>query len=546
MKKISKSLRAKLLLGIVIFSVLLGGSISYMGYQEFTSVLEKQYNAEANRVAETARTYLNPDRFDEYLATGETDTEYDRILAQLDNLVESMDATFIYVAKVDKSDYRTLTYIYDSINSSTGFTRYELGFSHIGVSEEYVKDVKNIIDHGGRATEYLYTYSSESGAHTTAGLPVFNSSGEVVAILGVEVPMTILNDARMAYVYHVTIVTIIALILFLATYLLLLNRNLIKPLERITTEAKRFAETNIKSTDALKVICQQDEIGILAASITKMEEDVENYVQNLTTITAEKERISTELSVATQIQADMLPSIFPPFPDRTEFGIFASMRPAKEVGGDFYDFFLTDENHLCLVIADVSGKGVPAALFMVIAKTLIKNHAQNGETPAEIFTVVNDQLCENNKEGMFVTAWMGILDLNTGHMAYVNAGHNPPLLKTVGGKYEYFKCNTGFVLAGLEGMSYQQNETQLSRGDMLYLYTDGVTEATDLSDQMYGEERLQTTLNTHADQPPEQLVSVVQQDISDFVGDAEQSDDITMLCLRFNGESTLFSDGKLQ
>ena len=535
MKRVSNSLRAKILLGIIVFSILLGGSISYMGYQEFTSVLEQQYNEEAYRVAETARSYLNPDRFDEYLATGETDEEYDQILAQLDNLVEKMDATFIYVAKVDKSDYRTLTYIYDSINSNTGFTRYELGFSHIGVNEAYVNDVKNIIDNGGRATEYLYTYSSESGAHTTAGLPVFDSSGEVVAILGVEVPMTLLDEARMTYVYHVTIVTVIALVLFLAVYLLFLNHSLVKPVEQITAEAKRFADTNIKSDDALETIRQRDEIGVLASSITKMEEDVENYIQNLTAVTAEKERISTELSVATQIQADMLPSIFPPFPDRSEFGIFASMRPAKEVGGDFYDFFLTDEDHLCIVIADVSGKGVPAALFMVIAKTLIKNHAQNGESPAEIFSAVNNQLCENNKEGMFVTAWLGILELSTGKLAYVNAGHNPPLRKTADGGYGYFKCRPGFVLAGLEGIAYQQYEAYLDRGDLLYLYTDGVTEATDSAEALYGEERLQSTLNANGDLPPEQLIAAVQKDISDFVGQADQSDDITMLCLKFNG-----------
>ena len=535
MKRLSKSLRAKLLLGIIIFSVLLGCAIAYVGYEEFTTVLEQQYNAEAYHVAEVARSYLNPDRFDEYLSTGETDEEYDRILYQLDQLVENMDATFIYVAKVDKSDYRTLTYIYDSVNSSTGFSRYELGYSHIGVSEAYVTDVKNIIDHGQRATEYLYTYSSESGAHTTAGLPVFDSNGDVVAILGVEVPMTILDEARTTYVYNVTLVTAIALVLFLAVYLLLLNRSLIRPVEKITSEAKRFADTNVKSADALEAIRQKDEIGVLAASITKMEEDVENYVKDLTVITAEKERISTELSVATQIQADMLPSIFPPFPARTEIDIFASMQPAKEVGGDFYDFFLTDDDHLCFIIADVSGKGVPAALFMVIAKTLIKNHAQSGESPAEIFTAVNDQLCENNKEGMFVTAWLGILELSTGKLSYVNAGHNPPLLKTKDGGYQYFKCRPGFVLAGMEGMVYKQYEGQLEAGDVLYLYTDGVTEATDLSENLYGEERLEKILNADLNLLPEQLISAVRQNISQFIGEADQSDDITMLALRYKG-----------
>ena len=535
MKKLHNSLRAKLLLGIIVFSALLGASISFLGYQEFTSVLEQQYNAEAYHVAEMARSCLNPDKFDEYLSTGETDEEYEEIQALLDDLTEAMEATFIYVARVDKSDYRTLTYIYDSVNSQSGFSRYELGYTHIGVNEAYVEDVKNIVDHGGSAMGYMYTYASESGALATAGLPVLDSNGEVVAILGVEVPMTILDEARMAYVYHVMIVTVVVLVLFLAVYLLFLNRSLIRPVEKITSEAKRFADTNVKSTDALAEIHQRDEIGILASSITKMEADVENYIQNLTAVTAEKERISTELSVATQIQADMLPSIFPPFPNRTEFEIYASMRPAKEVGGDFYDFFLTDEDHLGIVIADVSGKGVPAALFMVIAKTLIKNHAQNGETPAEIFTSVNDQLCENNKEGMFVTAWMGILELSSGKLTYVNAGHNPPLRKTEDGRFEYFKSPAGFVLAGLEGIPYKQHEEHLNQGDMLYLYTDGVTEAADVSERLYGEDRLQNTLNANVGLAPEELILEVQKDISVFVGEADQSDDITMLCLEFHG-----------
>ncbi len=537
MKKLHNSLRAKLLLGIIVFSALLGASISFLGYQEFTSVLEQQYNAEAYHVAEMARSCLNPDKFDEYLSTGQTDEEYEEIQALLDDLTEAMEATFIYVAKVDKSDYRTLTYIYDSVNSQSGFSRYELGYTHIGVNEAYVEDVKNIVYYGGSAMGYMYTYVSESGAHATAGLPVPDFSGEVVAILGVEVPMTILDEARMADVYHVMIVTVVVLVLFLAVYLLFLNRSLIRPVEKITSEAKRFADTNVKSTDALAEIHQRDEIGILASSITKMEADVENYIQNLTAVTAEKERISTELSVATQIQADMLPSIFPPFPNQTEFEIYASMRPAKEVGGDFYDFFLTDEDHLGIVIADVSGKGVPAALFMVIAKTLIKNHAQNGETPAEIFTSVNDQLCENNKEGMFVTAWMGILELSSGKLTYVNAGHNPPLRKTEDGRFEYFKSPAGFVLAGLEGIPYKQYEEHLNQGDVLYLYTDGVTEAADVSEQLYGEDRLQNTLNANVELVPEKLILAVQKDISVFVGEADQSDDITMLCLEFHGSN---------
>ena len=200
-----------------------------------------------------------------------------------------------------------------------------------------------------------------------------------------------------------------------------------------------------------------DEIQALSEAIKTMEVEINEYIQDLTTVTAEKERIGAELNVATQIQADMLPRIFPAFPEREEFDVYATMNPAKEVGGDFYDFFLVDDDHLAVVIADVSGKGVPAALFMVIAKTLIKNHTQNQEEPGAVFTQTNEQLCEGNDAGLFVTAWMGVLEISTGKFVYVNAGHNPPLLKRAGGQFEWLKSRPGFVLAGMEGVRYREN-----------------------------------------------------------------------------------------
>lgn len=265
-----------------------------------------------------------------------------------------------------------------------------------------------------------------------------------------------------------------------------------------------------------------------------MEEDIENYIENLTKVTAEKERIGAELNVATQIQASMLPCIFPAFPENEEFDVYATMQPAKEVGGDFYDFFKVDESHLAVVIADVSGKGVPAALFMVIAKTLIKNHTQNGESAKDVFTNTNAQLCENNEAGLSVTAWMEILDIFSGEFIYVNAGHNPPLLRKAEGEFEYLKMRPGFVLAGMEEIRYCQAEMTLEEGDMLYLYTDGVTEATDIHEELYGEERLLNRLNKDKDLPLKDILCGIKNDIDTFVKGAPQFDDITMLMLKIN------------
>lgn len=245
-------------------------------------------------------------------------------------------------------------------------------------------------------------------------------------------------------------------------------------------------------------------------------------------------KTQAELNVASNIQKDMLPCIFPPFPEYQEFDIVASMQPAKEVGGDFYDFFLIDANHMAIVVADVSGKGVPAALFMVISKTLIKNHALAGEIPKDIFTKVNTQLCENNEEGMFVTAWMGIMEIDSGKLTYVNAGHNPPLLKRAGKPFEYLRERAGFILAGMEETKYRQSELFLEPGDILYLYTDGVTEATNKNNELYGENRTREILDNVAERPFHEMLVRVKADIDKFVGEAPQFDDITMLALKMN------------
>ena len=247
----------------------------------------------------------------------------------------------------------------------------------------------------------------------------------------------------------------------------------------------------------------------------------------------ERQRISTELDVATRIQADMLPCIFPAFPERPEFDIYATMNPAKEVGGDFYDFFMVDETHLAIVIADVSGKGVPAALFMVIGKTLINDHTRPDVDLGKVFTEVNKLLCQSNNEGLFITAFEGVLDLVTGEFCFVNAGHEMPFIAKSGNAYEPYKLRPGFVLAGMEGMKYQSGCIQLSPGDKIFQYTDGVTEATNTANELYGMERLTNILVQNTAKSPAELLPVVKADIDAFVGEAPQFDDITMLCVTF-------------
>ena len=249
----------------------------------------------------------------------------------------------------------------------------------------------------------------------------------------------------------------------------------------------------------------------------------------------EASRIETELTMASSIQADMLPNIYPAFPERPEFDIFASMDPAKEVGGDFYDFFLIDDDHLCMVMADVSGKGVPAALFMMASKIILANNAMMGKSPGQILTDTNAAICANNREEMFVTVWLGILEISTGKLTAANAGHEYPIVKYAGGNFALHKDKHGFVIGGMDGVKYKEYELRLTPGSKLFLYTDGVPEATNAGEELFGTERLLDALNVENTVTPEQILRNVRSSVDAFVKEAEQFDDLTMLCLEYKG-----------
>jgi sigma-B regulation protein RsbU (phosphoserine phosphatase) len=320
-----------------------------------------------------------------------------------------------------------------------------------------------------------------------------------------------------------------------------INSNVVEPIARIQNSALGFVESSHGKSDPDEIefvdpqVHTNNELQLLSESIGTMANDLKTFMHNLIRETKERERIGTELQVATQIQADMLPRIFPAFPARKEFDLFASMTPAKEVGGDFYDFFLVDEDHLALVMADVSGKGVPAALFMVIAKTLIKNAAQTGRYPGEVLSYVNDQLCEGNEAGLFVTVWIAIIEISTGKGKSANAGHEHPALRRADGSWELIKYRHSPAVATMEGMRFREREFELHPGDSLFVYTDGVAEATNADNVLYGSDRMVDALNKEPMASPEQLLKNIKEDVDLFVAEAPQFDDLTMLALTWKG-----------
>ncbi|MBO4348644.1 MAG: SpoIIE family protein phosphatase, partial [Candidatus Methanomethylophilaceae archaeon] len=401
----------------------------------------------------------------------------------------------------------------------------------------------HVIDVEG--TEYFMTAAKIAAIDWTAVSVVDKKmtqapSESMIAAFG-QISMTAADEFNEGMAKSRVTSMVLILIVFVvgSTVSIVLSTRIVKPLTKMTENIRHLSANDLafEMDDSYKT---KDEVEILAMSFADLSFRTRKYIEEITRITAEKERIGAELNVATQIQSDMLPRIFPPFPLRFEFDIYAGMRPAKEVGGDFYDFFMVDEHHIALVIADVSGKGVPAALFMVIAKTLIKNRTMQGGTPSEILEDVNRQLCEGNEAELFVTVWLAIIDLRTGEGFAGNAGHEHPAIRHKGGKFELVEYPHSPAVAMMEGMTFKQRAFKLEPGDDLFVYTDGVPEATNSKKELFGTERMLAALNEQSSEFPKRTVKNVRAAISGFTDGATQFDDITMLCFHFNCMSGLW------
>lgn len=337
------------------------------------------------------------------------------------------------------------------------------------------------------------------------------------------------NEAVLSRNVSVGVTTAMQIVVFAALFILifvLVNRLVVKNIYQINDSLSAITQGKL---DTVVDVRSHVEFEDLSNDINSTVDTLKRYIADVAA------RIDAELTFAKAIQHSAIPSVFPPFPGRKEFDIHAAMYTAREVGGDFYDFYFVDEDTLAILMADVSGKGIPAAMFMMQAKALLKSCAESGMSVEQVLTAANEKLCQGNDAGMFVTAWMGLMNVKTGLLTFANAGHNPPLVRRAGGAFEYYKTPANFVLAGMEGVRYRKHELQLQPGDTIYLYTDGVTEATDTAQTLYGEARLQALLNRHHGAGAADICGVVKADVDAFVGEAEQFDDITMLCLNYYG-----------
>jgi len=525
-RKTKKSISKKIIFGVVILSIAITAASCLVGFLQYKAAITKLYNDTGYMVADLILNDLDLDHVAEYARTWEKDDYYEEMSEYMRDIERISKSTYIYIFVPDV-ETGTMRYIYDN----TGLT---LGDEET-INPNGRDELLQIFTSGQKSSNYFVRRSKKYGYLTSSVMPVADSSGNIFALLSVDTNMLIIENTVMRYIIQTFVLSVAILICFCIAYTAFMRKYITNPIGLIGREAYEFSQNASKVTDGLSRIKSQDELQLLSESILTMEKDIIKYVDDLTKVTAEKERIGAELNVATQIQADALPSIFPAFPEKTEFEIFASMNPAKEVGGDFYDFFLIDDNHLGIVTADVSGKGVPAALFMMISKTLLQNQSMFSKSPAEILHIVNNQLCKNNSADMFVTVWLGILELSTGRLVASNAGHEYPAIKKANGAFELYKDKHGLVLGGMAGAKYKEYEIVLEKDDILFTYTDGVPEATNISNELFGTDRMIDSLNSHKDDGIEDLLKKLRVDIDEFVGAAPQFDDITMLALHYMG-----------
>ncbi len=559
MKKFN-SLTVKIIASIILLTLVISTVLIYVSYNTYKNTMDDHYETLGNQVADTAisimddntvKKFITDPRLDrikqlkEYQDTESeeaeelyalweevmSEPEYQSVIEDMRKIRNSNNVMYLYMVNFDEVCY----YIFDTDETEEACPYgYYLPLEG-GAFETHSETFLN----GG---EIPATISNEGfGWLITVFRPYHNESGELLGYIGVDISMDSVAMDRQMYLRDCIIIMSLVTLVFAVLYVLLFNVLYVKPIKRMANATSKFIaaredeQINDSPIASLKVKTG-DELQVLCNSLKQMEHDLIDHIENLKSVTAEKERIGAELDVATKIQASMLPCIFPAFPERDEFEVYASMNPAKEVGGDFYDFFMVDEDNLAIVVADVSGKGVPAALFMVIGKTLIKDHTTSGKDLGEVFTEVNQLLCESNSEELFITAFVGVLNLKTGEFRYVNAGHEMPFISKKSAPFKPYKIRAAFVLAGMEGMKYKSGSMQLEPGDKIFQYTDGVTEATDKDNQLFGMERLEKTLEKLADKAPADILSGVKADIDEFVGEAPQFDDITMLCLEYRGE----------
>ncbi len=537
--KLKSSSSTKVIINMGIINFVLSIVVSVVIYWAIYNSVVENLGARAYDSAATLARLIDIDKVKKYKENPIVDDEYRNTIKKFDIFKTSMKLKYLYVESWDEQGNRFI--IYDATEPGDGIENSAYGREHLGARLEYSDYANKFIMNSDNIE--LYKVENNFYGHTVAShYPLKDENGKNFAIVGADISFNeIISQIRKSIFFLLILVHITIILVTLAT-IYIIQRNIYIPLRKISNTAKNFVS---KKHDKINVNLikydQNDEMGSLVNSFDKMMLDIKKYSKHIKEVVAEKEYISAELNIATQIQRSLIPHIFPAFPELEEMDIYAVMHPAKKVGGDFYDFFLIDEYRLAFVIADVSGKGIPAALLMVITKTLIKKEATLNDDPGIIFKNVNDQMCDNsnNSLGMFITAFMGILDLRTGEISFSNAGHSNPMIKKRNGKFNKLRMEKQFVIAGMPNLDFKTEKFKMDAEDIIFLYTDGITEAEGANSKFLGEENLISILDSIDTEKSnlEQISNIVIDKVKEFREDRPQSDDITVLVIKYNGKN---------
>ena len=550
-----KSLALNIIGALITLIVVFGVILFLQGYVSFSGSITDEYGETATHIGQTALTFIDGNKLPEYLANERNNAQWEETDRRLQVLCNGMNALEIMVCCVDSSDYGSIKIVFDAVNDARTDHDYTLaGFEVTDEATEFEEKYKTMFRQIYEKREESFVIVEDFDrpwitAHLTAAVPVKDDAGNVAGLVGVMLEMRHLNQYRVSYLKAVAAETAGLMLLTAVIAFFYTRRRYIRPVKKIIKETRRFAAENTMA-EGVGDVGSINEYVELARSVDAMEVDISNYIENITHITAEKERADAELGVAKTIQTNAVPNSFPAFPERADFDIFASMTSAKEVGGDFYNFFLIDDDHLAIMIGDVSGKGVPAALFMMQTNILLTEKARSGGTPAEILRDVNDIVCRQNQASMFVTVWLGIIELSTGRMTAASAGHDDPAVYRKGGAFELIGGEHGLFIGAFEGIEYENFEIRLGEGDKVFIYTDGVHEAVNAEEEMFTVDRMLRALNEAGTQSPEDILAHVKSSVEEFVGDVSPFDDLTMLCFELKssggGRQTLSVDATLE
>ena len=524
MKKIKSSKLAR----VTVARVLLLSWALVTGICVFASIAIKKENV---RVYEDfAKSYsriiannVSGDKAKEYVITGKPDEYYYEISKIMQGMVDNADLRYLYVYIPEEQGIR---YVWDAQSDDDSRPLGDIWYYEGNYPKD---DIMNAYKNGEELfREYKYG-DMDLAAYI---VPMHDSGGNVVAMVEADIIMPRNEMLLPGILLHIIVTTLLLMTVFMALFYNITRKRIITPLEKINNATLEIVENFDNDKEVEIDVKTNDEIEVVAHSIEKMNHKLKEYIRENNKITKEKARVNTELELAKRIQIDALPI---KFPDRKEFSIYASMETAKEVGGDFYDFFFIDESHFGMIMADVSGKGIPAAMFMMMSKSMLKTKMMSGAMPSEVLRDVNDLIRERNHAKMFVTVWIGVLDIVSGELITANAGHEYPIIKEPEGTFEVFKDKHGLVLGGMKGIKFKDTTYNMVPGTKLYIFTDGVTEARNAEREFYGMNNLLKALDNAKDESTDVILAKVKEDIDNFVKDAEQFDDITMMCIEYFG-----------